>query len=106
MKFNVEGTWLLVANESEPDALYTIDPEGTISVIDTSGFLAETPVAPAQIDVQSIDFSAWENRREELINRGIRIGERLGETTTIGQDIEPEAIAISADGRTAWISLQ
>ena len=106
VKFNVDGTRLLVTNEAEPNALYTIDPEGTISVIDTSGFLAATPVAPAQIDVQSINFSAWENRREELINRGIRIGERLGITTKIGQDIEPEAIAISADGRTAWISLQ
>jgi hypothetical protein len=41
VKFNVEGTRLLVTNEGEPDALYTIDPEGTISVIDTSGFLAE-----------------------------------------------------------------
>jgi hypothetical protein len=59
VKFNVEGTRLLVTNEAEPDALYTIDPEGTISVIDTSGYLAATPVAPAQIDVQSIDFSAW-----------------------------------------------
>ncbi len=54
-------------------------------MIDTSGLLAETQVAPAQIVVQSIDFSAWENRREELINRGIRIGERLGETTTIAR---------------------
>ena len=106
VKFNADGTRLLVTNESEPDAPYTIDPEGSISVIDTSGYLASTPVAPAQIDVKGINFSAWENRLEELINRGIRIGERLGVTTTLGQDIEPEAIAISADGRTAWISLQ
>jgi 2',3'-cyclic-nucleotide 2'-phosphodiesterase (5'-nucleotidase family) len=106
VKFNIDGTRLLVTNEAEPNALYTIDPEGSISVIDTSGYLAATPVVPAQIDVQSINFSAWENRREELINRGIRIGERLGVTTTVGQDIEPENIAISADGRTAWISLQ
>lgn len=64
MKFNVDGTSFLVTNEGEPDALYTIDPEGTISVIDTSGFLAEMPVAPAQIDVQSIDFSAWISLQE------------------------------------------
>jgi len=64
VKFNVEGTRLLVTNEGEPDALYTIDPEGTISVIDTSGFLAEMPVALAQIDVQSIDFSAWISLQE------------------------------------------
>ncbi len=106
VKFNGDGSQLLVTNEGEPDALYTIDPEGSISVIDTSGYLAATPVAPAQGDVQTVGFGAWENRRAELINRGIRIGQRLGVTTSVAQDIEPEAIAISADGNTAWISLQ
>ena len=106
VKFSSDGSKLLVTNEGEPNALYTIDPEGSISVIDTSGYLAATPVPPAQGDVQTIGFGAWENRREELINRGIRIGQRLGVTTTVAQDIEPEAIAISADGSTAWISLQ
>jgi len=106
VKFNGDGSKLLVTNEGEPNALYTIDPEGSISVIDTSGYLAATPVAPAQGDMQTIGFGAWENRRAELINRGVRIGQRLGVTTTVAQDIEPEAIAISADGTTAWISLQ
>ncbi|MDI9407004.1 MAG: esterase-like activity of phytase family protein, partial [Chitinophagaceae bacterium] len=106
VKFSADGSKLLVTNEGEPNSLYTIDPEGSISVIITGGYLAATPVAPAQADVQTIGFTAWENRREELINRGIRIGERLGVTTTVAQDIETEAIAISADGKTAWISLQ
>ena len=106
VKFNGDGSRLLVTNEGEPNALYTIDPEGSISVIDTSGYQAGTPVAPAQSDVQTVGFGSWENRRAELINRGIRIGQRLGVTTSVAQDIEPEAIAISADGRTAWISLQ
>jgi 5''-nucleotidase/2'',3''-cyclic phosphodiesterase and related esterases len=106
VKFNGDGSKLLVTNEGEPNALYTVDPEGSISVINTSGYLAATPVPPAQGDVQTIGFGAWENRRAELINRGIRIGQRLGVTTTVAQDIEPEAIAISADGSTAWISLQ
>jgi len=106
VKFSDDGTRLLVTNEGEPNSLYTIDPEGSISVINTSGYLAATPLAPVQADVQTIGFAAWENRRTELINRGIRIGQRLGVTTTLAQDIEPEAIAISADGRTAWISLQ
>ena len=106
VKFSSDGTKLLVTNEGEPSNLYTIDPEGSISVINTSGFLAATPVAPAQANVQTVGFSAWENRRAELINRGVRIGQRLGVTTTVGQDIEPEAIAISADGNTAWVSLQ
>ncbi|MCP9782045.1 esterase-like activity of phytase family protein [Cyanobium sp. WKJ7-Wakatipu] len=106
VKFSADGKKLLVTNEGEPNSLYTIDPIGSISLIDTSGYLATTPVAPAQANVQSVDFSAWENRRAELINRGVRIGTRLGVTTTVAQDIEPEAIAISADGKSAWLSLQ
>jgi 2',3'-cyclic-nucleotide 2'-phosphodiesterase (5'-nucleotidase family) len=115
VKFSADGRKLLVTNEGEPNSLYTIDPEGSISVINTSGYLAATSLAPAQADVQTIGFGAWENRRAELINRGIRIGQRLDRnpteavdyvTTTVAQDIEPEAIAISADGKTAWISLQ
>lgn len=106
VKFSGDGNKLLVTNEGEPNALYTIDPEGSISVINTGGYLATSPVAPVQADVQTVGFAAWENRRAELINRGIRIGQRLGVTTTVAQDIEPEAIAISADGKTAWISLQ
>jgi 2',3'-cyclic-nucleotide 2'-phosphodiesterase (5'-nucleotidase family) len=106
VKFSSDGKKLLVTNEGEPNALYTIDPVGSISLIDTNGYLAPTPVAPAQAAVQSIDFSAWENRRAELINRGVRIGTRLGVTTTVAQDIEPEAIAISADGKSAWVTLQ
>ena len=74
VKFSGDGSKLLVTNEGEPDSLYTIDPEGSISVINTSGYLAATPVAPVQADVQTIGFGAWENRRAELINRGIRIG--------------------------------
>jgi len=106
VKFSSDGSKLLVTNEGEPNAPYTIDPVGSISLINTSGYLASTPAAPAQADVQSVDFNAWENRRAELINRGIRIGTRLGITTTVAQDIEPEAVAISADGKTAWVSLQ
>jgi 2',3'-cyclic-nucleotide 2'-phosphodiesterase (5'-nucleotidase family) len=106
VKFSADGRKLLVTNEGEPNTGYTIDPIGSISVIDTSAYLSATPVAPAQVSVQTIDFSAWNNRRAELSNRGIRITGKAGVTTTLAQDIEPEAIAITADGRTAFISLQ
>jgi 2',3'-cyclic-nucleotide 2'-phosphodiesterase (5'-nucleotidase family) len=106
VKFSADGRKLLVTNEGEPNTGYTIDPIGSISVIDTAPYLLATPVAPAQANVQIIDFSAWNNRRAELSNRGIRITGKAGVTTTLAQDIEPEAIAITADGRTAFISLQ
>ncbi|MCX5958265.1 MAG: alkaline phosphatase D family protein [Cyanobacteria bacterium] len=112
VKFSADGRKLLVTNEGEPNTpnppntSYTIDPIGSISVIDTSAYLLATPAAPAQLNVQTIDFSAWNNRKAELISRGIRITGKTGVTTTVAQDIEPEAIAITADGRTAFISLQ
>ena len=106
VKFSADGKKLLVTNEGEPDSNYSIDPVGLISLIDTSAYLAATPVAPGQPQVQTVDFSAWNNRRAELINRGIRITGKAGVTTTVAQDIEPEAIAITADGNTAMISLQ
>jgi 2',3'-cyclic-nucleotide 2'-phosphodiesterase (5'-nucleotidase family) len=106
VKFSGDGRKLLVTNEAEPNTSYTIDPIGSISVIDTSAYLLATPAAPVQLNVQTIDFSAWNNRKAELINRGIRITGKAGVTTSLAQDLEPEAIAITADGRTAFISLQ
>ncbi len=106
VKFSSDGKKLLVSNEGEPDTTYTIDPVGSISVIDTAAYLLATPAAPAQQNVQTVDFSAWNNRKVELSNRGIRITGKAGVTTTLAQDIEPEAIAITADGKTAFISLQ
>ncbi len=106
VKFSGDGRKLLVTNEGEPNTAYTIDPTGSISVIDTAGYLASTPVAPSQSSVKTIDFSAWNQRRIELMNRGIRITGKAGVTTTVAQDLEPEAIAITADGNTAFISLQ
>ena len=106
VKFSSDGKKLLVTNEAEPNTPYTLDPVGSISLIDTTGYLATTPVVPGQAQVQTVDFSAWNNRKAELSNRGIRITGKAGVTTTLAQDIEPEAIAITADGRTAFISLQ
>jgi 2',3'-cyclic-nucleotide 2'-phosphodiesterase (5'-nucleotidase family) len=106
VKFSADGTKLMVTNEGEPNDTYTFDPIGSISLIDTSGYLATSPAAPAQAQVQTVDFSAWNSRRAELINRGIRITGKAGVTTTLAQDIEPEAIAITADGKTAFVSLQ
>ncbi|MCP9903796.1 esterase-like activity of phytase family protein [Cyanobium sp. BA5m-10] len=106
VKFSADGRKLLVTNEGEPNTAYTIDPVGSISVIDTAAYLLAVPAAPAQVNVQTIDFSAWNNRKAELINRGIRITGKAGVTTTLAQDIEPEAIAIAADGKTAYVSLQ
>lgn len=56
------GTHLLVANEGEPDDDYTLDPEGSISVINIAGGVA----ALTQADVHTAGFAAFESDRWSL----------------------------------------
>jgi hypothetical protein len=88
LTFTPDKQYLLVANEGEPNSAYTIDPEGSVSVIDTTTWL-----------VQTADFKRFNDR--DL--KGARV---FGPNATPAQDFEPEYIAVSADSSTAWISLQ
>ncbi|MDP7268711.1 MAG: choice-of-anchor I family protein [Pirellulales bacterium] len=98
-----DGNTVLVANEGEPNEAYSQDPHGSISVIDFTG-----PQGGPK--VRTIGFEQFDPQRDELIARGVRI---TGPSTkhpdrlaTVAEDLEPEYIAISADGRKAWVTLQ
>ena len=97
--FTPDGKTLLVANEGEPAAYNTgnaaDDPEGSISIVDLS-----QPHAPR---VRTADFRAWDGRKAELQAAGVRI---YGPGASVSQDLEPEYIAVSNDGATAWVTLQ
>jgi hypothetical protein len=94
--YSPDGQWVLVANEAEPSDDYSIDPEGSISVIDVSAGEANV----TQDDVRSADFADFSI--DDLDPR-IRI---FGPGATVAQDLEPEYIAVSADSTTAWVTLQ
>jgi hypothetical protein len=79
------GEKLLVANEAEPSDDYTVDPEGSVSII-TLGAGVET----AGFDGVPIDAE-------------VRI---FGPDASAAQDLEPEYIAVSDDSSTAWVTLQ
>lgn len=49
------------------------------------------------------DFTAWNGKEESLRRSGVRI---FGPNASAAQDLEPEFIAVSADGRRAWATLQ
>ncbi|GAB2696693.1 hypothetical protein GCM10011495_28800 [Hymenobacter frigidus] len=101
--FSPDGRYVITANEGEPNAAYTNDPNGSVSVVDlTSGIAAVT-----QASVTTVDFSAYNSQAAALRATGIRIyGGPAGTPSTVAQDLEPEYVAVSADSRTAYVGLQ
>ncbi|WP_126148045.1 choice-of-anchor I family protein [Synechococcus elongatus] len=94
--FTPDGSKVLVANEGEPNEDYTVDPEGSVSIIDLS-------LGVANAQVRTATFTAFNDRKAELQEAGVRI---LKDDATVAEDVEPEYIAISPDGNTAVVTLQ
>lgn len=94
--FTPDGTKVLVANEGEPNDEVTIDPEGTVSIVDISAGVA----ALTQANVTSVGFTAFNGGG---LDPSIRV---FVPGATVAQDLEPEYIAVSADSATAWVTLQ
>lgn len=97
--FSPDGTKVMTANEGQPNANYSIDPEGSVSVINISGGIASL----TQANVTTLLFTAYNAQEAALIASGVR---KLKATSTMSQDFEPEYITISADSQKAWVSLQ
>ncbi|WP_292736544.1 choice-of-anchor I family protein [Nostoc sp. JL31] len=99
LTFTPDGTKVLVANEGEPNSYgqaNSVDPEGSVSIIDISGGVANATAAQAS-------FTSFNNQIATLKAAGVRI---TGPGSTVAQDLEPEYIAVSPDGKTARITLQ
>ncbi len=94
--FTNDGNKVIVANEGEPNDEYTVDPEGSVSIIDISNGVANATL-------QHADFRAFNGAAESLKNRGIRI---FGPNASVSQDLEPEYIAVSSDDVYAYVTLQ
>ncbi|HXV33080.1 MAG TPA: choice-of-anchor I family protein [Gaiellaceae bacterium] len=95
LTFTPNGRFVLVANEGEPSDNYSIDPEGSVSVIDLEGGIGSL----SQADVRTAGFGAFTKAK---LPAGVRI---FGPGATVAQDLEPEYVA-AADSRTAWVTLQ
>lgn len=88
--FNEDGTKVIVANEGEPSEDYSVDPEGSVSIIDV-----------ATQDVSTADFTAYNGQEATLAEQGIRI---FGPNATVAQDLEPEYVTVKGD--KAYVTLQ
>ncbi len=91
--FTPDGMKVLAANEGEPSEDYTVDPEGSVSIIDVSAGVENATVSTAT-------FTAFNDMAME---KGIRV---FGPGATLAEDVEPEFIAVSADSTMAWVALQ
>ena len=96
--FTPDGTQVLVANEGEPRCVASaspaaaVNPEGSVSIVDV-----------ATGTVRTAGFTSFEANRSSLVAAGLRLN---WPGATLAQDVEPEYIAVSADGSTAWATLQ
>jgi hypothetical protein len=91
--YSPDGRYLLTANEGEPNDTYSVDPEGTVSIISVRENYAVTHVG----------FSSFATQKEKLQAQGLRV---FGPGASFAQDLEPEYLTISADSKTAWVTLQ
>ncbi|WP_080780233.1 choice-of-anchor I family protein [Chryseobacterium phocaeense] len=97
--FSPDGTKVITANEGEPNDAYTVDPEGTISIIDISGGIGNL----TQAHVTTLNFNNFDSQVAALTATGLR---KVRTNNTLSQDLEPEYITISADSQKAWVTLQ
>ena len=90
--FSPDGKYIMTANEGEPNTDYSQDPNGTISIIETSTYAVTT-----------LDFASFAGQAAALAKDGFRISKFA---KTFAQDIEPEYITVSDDSKTAYVTLQ
>lgn len=91
--YTPDGKYILSANEGEPNAAYTNDPEGTVSIINVGN----------NYSVANVSFSSFASQLSDLTTKGFRIS---GPGKDFVKDIEPEYITVSEDSKTAWVTLQ
>lgn len=97
--FSPDHNKLMTANEGEPNSDYSLDPNGSISIIDVSGDWSLVD----QNNVVTLDFANWNDSLLGLTSSGVRI---FGTNASVASDLEPEYIAISHDSQKAYVTLQ
>ena len=96
MAFVPNRPLLLVVNQADPSA--GVNPRASVSVIRLvrrSG----TQLSP---HVSTVPFTNFDGHEDELRAAGVRL---ITPGASASRDLEPESLAVSADGRTAWVTL-
>ncbi|WP_023603077.1 choice-of-anchor I family protein [Aliivibrio logei] len=97
VSFSKDGRYIAAANEGEPNADYSIDPEGSVTLIDIAN-------GPLNASVIQLDFNAFDkggSRHSELTDK-VRIS---APTASVSQDLEPEYLTFADNGKL-YVALQ
>ncbi|MEZ9873094.1 choice-of-anchor I family protein [Vibrio sp. 10N.261.51.C6] len=97
VSFSKDGRYIASANEGEPNADYSIDPEGSVTLVDLAN-------GPMQAKVTQINFKAFNQgqpRHQELTDK-VRIS---APDATVAQDLEPEYLTFTDNGKL-YVALQ
>jgi LPXTG-motif cell wall-anchored protein len=93
LTFTSDGTKVLVANEGEPNGDYSVNPEGTVSIIDVSS-------GAASLNDQAVSQVHF---TDDIIEAGVR---KVHPDSTYSQDLEPEYIVVDDQNQYAYVALQ
>lgn len=96
--FTPDSKYVLTANEGEPRSGYAdgaVDPKGSVTVVDLSNGVAGA-------SAETITFDSFDAKRDELVVSNVIVKK----ATNPSVDFEPEYIAVAADSKTAYVSLQ
>ncbi|MFA0658790.1 choice-of-anchor I family protein [Vibrio splendidus] len=97
VSFSKDGRYIASANEGEPNADYSIDPEGSVTLVDLAN-------GPLRAKVTQIDFKAFNQgqpRHADLTDK-VRIS---APNATVAQDLEPEYLTFADNGKL-YVALQ
>ncbi|MFF9924423.1 choice-of-anchor I family protein [Micrococcus luteus] len=110
LAFSPNGAYVVVANEGEPADDFSVDPEGTISVVSVPKNARQFSRL-TQDAVRTVDFRAYD--AGTALPAGVRVSgpdvavpaghEPAGR---VARNLEPEYVTIDPPGRTAYVSVQ
>ncbi|EHY9859447.1 choice-of-anchor I family protein [Vibrio parahaemolyticus] len=93
--FSKDGRYIATANEGEPNSDYSIDPEGSVTLVDLSKGIKNA-------DVTQIGFGEFDGVRSDELPKAVRIS---GPNASIAQDLEPEYLTFADNGKI-YVALQ
>jgi DNA-binding beta-propeller fold protein YncE len=94
--FTPDGLQVVVTNEGEANDAFTIDPVGSISIVDLS-------VGVASLGQQHVTTLSLSHFDGGPIDPNVRI---IAPGATVGEDLEPERLVINAAGTQALVVCQ